>query len=215
MRAPQSSGGELRPEEARPFGEIVCVAGEGGASWRGSAGYRHSGSSVWGSPGSCQPCFAPLCGDTFLKKTRKSSYRNDRKHPDCPPETTWPLGSTLLDCAPIQGISEQSPSSRKDLLCCDQVTWLCRPQGGHPLSSPQGAAPAPATAGAEAQGRQACALCPGGAAVSCRAEPSAEGRGSERSAEGAAGPPLPMLVSAIPEALLVRLQGHTCLSGEG
>ena len=28
-RAPQSSGGELRPEEAHPFGEIVCVVGVG------------------------------------------------------------------------------------------------------------------------------------------------------------------------------------------
>lgn len=40
------------------------------------------------------------------------------------------------------------------------------------------------------------------------------GRGSERSSEGAAGPLLPVLVGAVPEALPVRLQGHTCL-GEG
>lgn len=32
-----------------------------------------------------------------------------------------------------------------------------------------------------------------------------------RSSEGAAGPLLPVLVSAVPEALAVRLQGHTCL----
>ena len=70
------------------------------------------------------------------------------------------------------------------------------------------------TPGAQAQGRRACTPHPGGAAVSCRAELSGVGvpgeRGAERSSLGAAGQLLPMPVSAVPEALPVRLQGHTC-----
>ena len=64
------------------------------------------------------------CRHSFHKKIRNISYRNGSKHTDCSPETTWPLGSMLLDFVPDQGISEQSPSSRKDRLCCDRVAWL-------------------------------------------------------------------------------------------
>lgn len=51
---------------------------------------------MWGSPRPSQPCFIPLRADTLHKKTRSISCRNDSKHPACPPETTWPLGSMLL-----------------------------------------------------------------------------------------------------------------------
>lgn len=142
----------------------------------------------------------------------------------------------------IQGISEQSPSSRKDLFCCDQVTWLLcsivkvkprsRLGGGRSgpwvfaLSQAPGVQPsAPVTPGAQAQGRRACTLHPGGATVSCRAELSGVRvwgeRGAEQSSLGAAGQLLPVPVSAVPEALPVRLQGgqykceYSTAEGEG
>ena len=77
--------------------------------------------------------------------------------------------------------------------------------GRLPSLQPQGAALSPSGPRSTDSGGRACTLCPGGAAVSCKAE---------LSAEGAAGPLLPVLVNAVLEALPVRLQGHTCL-GEG